>query len=195
MSRSLRRRLPGAAIDARARTSSRRAMTLIEVLASLSIFSLIMVGLSSWLGLVADSTRAFEDSNSFVEACRGACRRIGEDLVTGDFRPGDSPPRITIDRTELVIDTRSLAFAEAGGLVRQRYRLDRDTDSFIRETISPLGKISRTTLARDLREVSFELLSDTPEQSGTQSPSHAPTLRLRVRNEDGRTFMWEWPLP
>lgn len=100
-------------------------VTLVELLISLALLSIVLVGLTSWLGLSGRITRSISDRARFEAAAGTLLERLNEDLQTGDFDLEDKEEdRVTVGLDSLRIKTRSKEPTKTGLSIVREYRFD-----------------------------------------------------------------------
>ncbi len=130
-------------------------VTLVELLISLALLSIVLVGLTSWLGLSGRMTRSISDRARFEAAAGALLERINEDLLTGDFDLEDKKEdRVMVGYDALRIMTRSKDARNAGLQIVREYRFDSQTG----ELLLDRGRSGESSvLLSDLVSVDFTL--------------------------------------
>jgi len=135
--------------------SRRRGLTLVELLAALALLGVLMVGVSSWIGVVGRMTPRALETAQFRTAAEACFRRIHEDLHIGDFPPEreHSDSRIETDGSALRIQTRA--------------EIDATPEMHIYEAVEETARLVRRSgsghervLLGGLSEVTFEVDED-----------------------------------
>lgn len=171
-----------------------RGLTLIELLAALTMLAALVSTTAAWLVAASRGTSDLRRRLLIDSAISAALERIGEDIVVGDFtaastRPTSASPgapaRITIGGTnEVTIVTRGREGESAGRPVIHTYRLDPVSSELRREASVPHGRsLDRRILCGGLR--SFEVEMDEPPR----------VLRLRIVTTDGQVTDQSWRIP
>lgn len=158
-------------------STSRRALTLMEILLSLAILSAMMLAALGWMRTAGTITTDVSRTLRWETSANAALQVIHDDLTVGDFeltRPGQNDAqagRVRIESNDLIIETRA-----KGKPVSQRYNLDRETQRIRRS-----GNSDRVLLI-DVTDFECELNEDDG------------TLTVSIESHD-RTAMRTFTLP
>lgn len=161
------------------RMRSRRGMTIVELLVSLSLLAVLVSVAVSWMTTIVSRHGRDLEQSRWIRSAHLMLDQVGRDLtqldmMDNEWRRGD--PRVWLEDGVLFIRT-----TEAGVPSTQRYALD-----------SQIGCVKRTSVdARSSGEQAAPLLGDTESlQIEIAMPSRAqglPSLRVEIRSVGGQT--------
>jgi len=157
--------------------NARPGITLIELLATLSLLTLLSVVSVSWMTTTLKSQSAAENNSNWARASGAVLDLIGQDLLTVDRLDTDGrsrKPRVTAEEHQLSIRSRSqlgvgafhYVFEPISGKLHRRWNGKQESQ----EAIALLGRID-----------SFSAQMDMPSE--TQA---TPSLLVTLVSDDGQ---------
>jgi type II secretory pathway pseudopilin PulG len=150
-----------------------RAMTLLEVVISLTLLGGVVAGAVSWMTFSAATASELGAQVNWEHAARATLELIEDDLLCGDFPPASA--HITVDDGTLTIATRDRL-----GPCTHEYELSNQTIRVRRQ--SPRGTVSSRLLLDQIERFEIEL----DEES---------ILSVNILGEDGRAASRHWSVP
>lgn len=141
--------------------SARRGLTLIELLASLTLVALLTAALAAWTQTTARAAVGADHRLPWLSSAHATLNRIAEDLLVGDFelpkpQSAPSPPsgstRIRSQDGRLVIKTRNSAPGVAPGSEIHEYFKSPESDRLLIQKTRESGEANTHSLMTGLAE-------------------------------------------
>ena len=160
----------------------KRGLTLIELLMALSLLSMLMIAVASWVQTTARTTVEFAEPLQWNSAAEAVMQLIHDDLTLGDFelsskmqRPAKAA-RIRVDEEELSIKTRDR------GEIVHAYGRDAHT-----------GELSLFSTDQQNRTIKRLLLGQVSRFECTHNEDK-DVLTVAIESEAGRLVSRSYPL-
>lgn len=185
-----------------------RGLTLIELLASLTLLSALALGVAAWTDVSAQLTVETVQPIRWDLSARNVLSLIRDDLATGDMSTSDhrrstGTHRVTIDEAgTLVIHTRARTSGNAthqlSGPCTHEYRFNHDlrTLTLVTQPEHASGSTGSRLLLDDVHHWKCELTSiaGTNDEAPMNGKQRYDALVVRLTSSTGRTHKetYEW---
>jgi len=156
---------------------SRRGITLVELLATLSLLAILMVVSVSWMTTVLRSQARSTDQADWSRASLAVLDQIGQDVHTVDrldVNARRNSPRITTEGNILQIRTR-----DDRGVGVQRYAFDSNAKSIRRQRDDDRSRTGLVALLGETR--ALQCFIELPSEERAM-----PVLKVSIIADDGR---------
>lgn len=157
---------------------TRRAMTLIELLAAVSLLGLVILAMAGWTQTAARTAASVGPALHWEQAAEAVLDQIHQDLTTGDLWQSNSNRRIQIVDDQLTIRTRDR------GQSRHIYTFDQQTNRLsLKREADGTDKQPTSLLIEEVSSWLIDLDEDTNE------------LRIAITSIDGQELTRRYRLP
>lgn len=102
----------------------RRALTMIEMLLSLSLLSLLMLAVAAWTQTTARASVAYTEPQRWQLAAQAVLQLVHDDLVTGDYQRRQASGAQENARVKIESSTLSITTRDAGREIVRDYKFD-----------------------------------------------------------------------
>ena len=156
---------------------SRRGITLVELLATLSLLAILMVVSVSWMTTVLRSQTQSMNQVRWSRASIAVLDLIGQDVLTVDrldVNARRNSPRITVENNILRIRTR-----DGRGVGVQRYAIDASSNNIRRQRDGDRLPIGPVALLGETKTLECVIVLSSEERA-------MPVLKVSIIANDGR---------
>lgn len=157
-----------------------RAMTLIEMLAAITLLGLVVLAMTGWMQTASRTTAAIAPSLRWEWAAVAVLGQVHLDLATGDLEQSPNTQRVQMVGDELIVHTRD------GGPTRHRYEFD-EPSGRLRLVRESNEKDPAQPVSRVLIEQVSAWIVELDHEDGQ--------LQITIRGMDGQQFSRRYLLP
>ncbi len=157
-----------------------RAMTLIEMLAAITLLGLVVLAMTGWMQTASRTAAAIAPSLRWEWAAVAVLEQVHLDLATGDLEQNPNNQRVQIVRDELVIRTRD------SGPARHRYEFDEQSGRL---------RLVRESDEKDPAQPVSRILIEQVRAWIVALDHEDEQLRITIQGMDGQQFSRRYMLP